>query len=70
VTTTLQFLFIDKTTIAEHESALINATLDAPASKDAVIGFNSGYAKYDVDYTTNFEGKGRRTVAGGNGPRW
>jgi hypothetical protein len=41
---------------------------DAPASKDAVISFNStGIAKYDVDYTTNFEGKGTAiTVAGGN----
>jgi sugar lactone lactonase YvrE len=61
---------IDKTTIAEHESALITATLGAPASKDAVISFNStGIAKYDVDYTIDFEGKGTATtVAGGNTP--
>ncbi len=57
------------TSIAEHESLDITATLDAPTSKDVVINIDlSGTALGDFDYSTSFVGEGTSiTVAGGNG---
>ncbi|WP_373942234.1 FG-GAP-like repeat-containing protein [Polaribacter sejongensis] len=57
------------TSIADHESLDITATLDTPTSKDVTINFGiTGTATYDEDYTTDFAGKGTATtVAGGNG---
>jgi hypothetical protein len=56
-----------KTTIAEHESTTITATLDAPASKDVTISLESiGTAVYDKDFKTNSTVV-ISTVAGGNG---
>jgi streptogramin lyase len=57
------------TSMAEHESLDITATLQAATSKDVTINLDiSGTAKFDVDYTANYIGKGTAsTVAGGNG---
>ncbi|WP_415830964.1 FG-GAP-like repeat-containing protein, partial [Flavobacterium weaverense] len=57
------------TSMAEHESLDITATLQAPTSKDLTIDLDlSGTAKFDGDYATNYVGKGTTsTVAGGNG---
>jgi len=56
-----------KTTIAEHESTTLTATLDAPASKDAIISLEfTGTAVYDQDFKTN-SAVVISTVAGGNG---
>jgi hypothetical protein len=56
-----------KTTIAEHESATITATLDAASSKDVTISLEStGTAIYDQDFKTN-SAVVISTVAGGNG---
>jgi sugar lactone lactonase YvrE len=58
-----------KTTIAEHESLDITATLETATSKDAIIDFElAGTAKQDSDFTTAFLSRGTvTTVAGGNG---
>jgi VCBS repeat-containing protein len=61
------FIAASKTTIAEHESTTITATLDAPASKDVTISLEStGTAVYDKDFKTN-SAVVISTVAGGNG---
>ncbi|UQD55465.1 FG-GAP-like repeat-containing protein [Flavobacterium sp. K5-23] len=60
-------LTTSKTTIAEHESTTITATLDAPTDKDVTISLESkGTAIYDQDFKTNFNTV-ISIVAGGNG---
>lgn len=60
---------VSKTSIAEHESLDIVATLETATSKDAIIDFDlTGTAKHNIDYTTAFLSRGiAKTVAGGNG---
>ncbi|RTZ05909.1 hypothetical protein EKM05_13220 [Flavobacterium sp. GSP27] len=58
---------VSPTTIAEHESATITATLDAASSKDVTISLESnGTAVYDQDFKTN-SAVVISKVAGGNG---
>jgi hypothetical protein len=59
-------LTTSKTTIAEHESATLTATLDVPTDKDVTISLGStGTAIFDQDFKTNST-VAISTVAGGN----
>jgi hypothetical protein len=59
-------LTTSKITIAEHESTILTASLDSPASKDVTINFEStGTAVFDQDFKTN-SAVVISTVAGGN----
>lgn len=56
-----------KTSMAEHESATLTATLDAPSLKDVILSLeSSGTAVYDQDFKTNSQII-ISTVVGGNG---
>ncbi|WOC41108.1 FG-GAP-like repeat-containing protein [Polaribacter sp. HL-MS24] len=60
-------LSASRTTIAEHETFNIVATLDAATSKDVVVGLKSiGTAIFDADFKRNSVIE-IQTVAGGNG---
>ncbi|MBN2614723.1 MAG: VCBS repeat-containing protein [Bacteroidales bacterium] len=61
-----------KNNMLESDSALVTVTLNAAASRDAVINFGlSGSANYGMDYKLDFATKGQATtVAGGNGQGW
>ena len=60
-------LSVSKETIAEHETFNLIATLDAPTSKEVVIGLESiGTAEYNLDFIRNSAIE-IKTVAGGNG---
>ncbi|MDA9344098.1 Ig-like domain-containing protein [Algibacter sp.] len=56
-------------TITENESVTITATLDAPTSQDVIVSLGlNGIALENLDFTTDFLGKGIASiVAGGNG---
>ena len=60
-------LTVSQESIAENETFNVIATLDAAASKDVVVNFESlGIAIYNSDYTSNSETR-ISTIAGGNG---
>lgn len=58
-----------KSTMAENEVVEVTATLSDASSKDAIINYEiSGTANEDLDFSTDFSGKGSAvTIAGGNG---
>ena len=62
-------LAVDKTTIAEGDSAIITATLSTASTAETIVSFiPTGDAVFDTDYEFNYIGKGTvTTVAGGNG---
>ncbi|MDB3901625.1 FG-GAP-like repeat-containing protein, partial [Flavobacteriaceae bacterium] len=62
-------IVLDETTIAEHESFTITATIDAVHSKESIIPLTvTGTAELDTDYSVSFKTKGKAGVFhGGNG---
>ena len=60
---TITSIIASPTTIAEHESTTITATLDQASSKDVVLPIVlSGTAGLNVDYTSSFSSKGEESL--------